>query len=202
MREFLILWVTVGGTTWSFEKDEVGKEPGEFEFATTRNTPAGRWLVQDDGGNRVLTQLDKDPTAGRFALAIVKDSSYRDVRLSVRGKPISGTVDQTVGLVWRYRDADNYYVARSNVLEKNVRLYRIVNGNRIKFAGKEEVDLKAGEWHTLKIEHQGADIRVYLNDRMLFESRDKTFADAGKVGVWTKADSVSDFDDVTVEELK
>jgi len=148
------------------------------------------------------TQLDKDSTNRRFAMAVVKESSYKDVRLSVRGKPISGEVDQTVGLVWRYQDADNYYVARSNVLEKNVRLYRVVKGNRIKFAGEEEVDLKLGEWRTLKIEHQGTTIRVFLNDRMLFESQDKTFPDAGKVGLWTKADSVSFFDDLTAEEMK
>lgn len=188
----------LGIVTWNFDKDEADKEPAGFEFATTAKTPAGKWRVVD----KALAQLDTDKTDKRYALAVVKDSSYKDVRLCVHAKPISGEVDQAAGLVWRYKDADNYYVARSNVLEKNVRLYKVVNGNRTKFAGKEEVKLKAGEWHTLQVEHRGTSIAVYLNDDKLFEAEDKTFPDAGKVGVWTKADSVTWFDDLTAEELK
>ena len=198
----LLFMLWAGGDTWSFEKDEVDQEPAGWEFTTTLKTPAAKWRVQKDGDNRVLAQLDRNATDGRFAMAVVKDSSYKNLRLSVRGKPVSGDVDQAVGLVWRYRDADNYYLARANALERNVRLYRVVNGNRIKFAGKEDVELKTNEWITLKIEHQGTAIRVALNDKELFESQDKILTEAGKVGVWIKADSVSYFDDVTAEELK
>lgn len=198
----LLLAALGGVATWSFEKDEIDKPPAGFEFATTRKTPEGKWLVKKDGENKILAQLDQDKTDGRFAIAVVKESSFRDVSLSVKAKPISGEVDQAAGLVWRYKDADNYYLMRSNVLEKNVRLYRVVNGNRIKFAGKEEVKLVANEWHALKVTQKGTSIQVFLNDQKLFEAEDKTFADAGKVGVWTKADSVTYFDDLTAEEVK
>jgi hypothetical protein len=189
-------------TTWSFDTDDVDKEPAGFEFTTTAKSPAGKWRVVQDGDAKVLAQLDADKTDRRFAMAVAKEPSLADVKLSVRAKPVSGEVDQAAGLVWRYQDADNYYVARSNVLESNVRLYRVVNGNRIKFAGKEEIKLKAGEWHTLRVEHRGATIKVWLGDELVIEAGDKTFEKAGRVGVWTKADSVTHFDDLTVEELK
>lgn len=191
-----------GAQTWSFEGDEVGKAPAGFEFSTTRKTPPGRWEVVDDGGKKVLAQLDEGQEDGRFAMAVVARSSMKDLRLSVRGKAIKGTQDQAAGLVWRYKDADNYYLARWNALEANVRLYRVVNGNRIKFAGKEGVELKADTWYTLGIEQHGQHIAVSLDGKTLFEADDKTFAEAGQVGVWIKADSVTWFDDLSAEELK
>lgn len=191
-----------GAQTWTFSKEDVGKPPAGFEFTTTRKTPAGRWEVIKDEGKPVLAQLDEDLTDGRFAMAVVSGSSYRDLRLSVRGKPIRGEQDQAVGLVWRYRDADNYYVARLNTLEGNVRLYRVVKGNRTKFAGKEGVDLGAGTWYTLAIEQRGEHIVVSLDGKALFEADDGTFTEAGKVVVWIKADSVTYFSDLTAEELK
>jgi len=189
-------------TVWDFEKDEPDRVPAGFEFTTTKGAPAGKWLVRKDGEKKVLAQLDENETSQRFAMAVAKESSFKDLALSVRGKPVSGAVDQSVGLVWRYKDENNYYVARTNVLEENVRLYRVVNGNRIKFAGKEQVALKTGEWHALKVEHRGALIKVFLNGEKLFEAEDRTFADAGKVGLWIKADSVTWFDDLSAEELK
>lgn len=199
---FLFAAALVGSPmTWDFQKDEPGKLPAGFVSASTAETPPGKWVVEKDGPRLVLAQLDQSRVGKRFAMAVVKDSSYRDLRLSVRGKPISGNDDQSVGLVWRYQDQDNYYVARSNVLERNVRLYRVVNGNRIKFAGKENLALEAKAWHALKVEHRGPAIRVFLNDEMLFEAKDETFAEAGKVGVWVKADSVTYFDDLTAEAL-
>ena len=200
--KWLMLVGMAGAATWSFDKDEADKPPAGFEFATTRKTPEGKWLVKKDGENKVLAQLDQDKTDGRFAVAVVKESSYKDVSLSVKAKPVSGEVDQAAGLVWRYKDADNYYLVRSNALEKNVRLYRVVNGKRVQFAGKEEVKLAANEWHALKVTQKGTSIQVFLNDQKLFEAEDKTFVDAGQVGVWTKADSVTYFDDLTAEEVK
>src|SRR6267142_1833863 len=138
MRYLIMALIVPLGTTWDFEKDDVDKPPAGFEFATTAKTPAGKWIVRKDGENKVLAQADTDKTGRRFALALVKDSSFKDLKLSVRGKPVSGEVDQAVGLVWRCQDADNYYVARSNALESNVRLYRVIKGNRTQFAGKDE----------------------------------------------------------------
>lgn len=202
MKWTMMFLLVAADATWDFEKDEIDKPPAGFELAVTGKAPPGKWVVRKEGEGKALAQVDTDKTNGRFALAVVKDSAFKDLVLSVRGKPISGEVDQVVGLVWRYQDADNYYVARSNVLESNVRLYRVVNGKRIQFAGKDEVKLKAGEWHTLAIDHKGAAIRVSLNGEKLFEAEDKTFVDAGKIGLWTKADSVTLFDDLTVREMK
>jgi len=189
-------------TTWTFEKDEVGKPPAGFEFVTTAKTPAGKWEVRQDGDTKVLAQLDAGELGSRFAMAVVREGSFRDLRLSVRGKPISGKKDQAVGLVWRYKDPDNYYVARSNVLEQNVNVYRVVGGKRKELTGKDYVDLKTGAWHTLRVEHKGAAIAVFLGDQKVVDLEDKTFSDAGKVGLWIKADSVTQFDDLSVEELK
>lgn len=187
---------------WTFDTDEVGSAPAAFDLVTTMDAPAARWVVQSDGEGRVLAQLDSDRTDRRFAMAVAREATYTDLRLSVRGKPISGEIDQAVGLVWRWQDANNYYVARSNVLERNVRLYRVVNGNRIKFAGLENVDLQTGAWHTLKIEHVGTRIRVFLGDRELFHADDDAFAGPGRVGLWIKDDSVTWFDDLTAEPLQ
>jgi len=198
----LMLVFGIAATTWDFEKDEVDKPPAGFEFATTAKTPAGKWLVRKDGENKILVQTDTNKTGSRFALALVKDSSFKDLKLSIRGKPISGEVDQAVGLVWRCQDADNYYVARSNALESNVRLYRVIKGSRTQLASKEEVKLKKEEWHTLGIEHKGAGITVFLNGEKLFEAEDKAISEGGKIGLWTKADSVTAFDDLKAEELK
>src|SRR5689334_2551214 len=136
MRIMLMALMIPMGASWSFESDAVDQAPAGFEFGTTARTPPGHWIVRMDGGNKVLAQIDTDKTDRRFALALVKDSSFKDLKLSVRAKPVSGEVDQAAGLVWRCKDADNYYLARSNVLERNVRLYRVVNGNRTQFAGK------------------------------------------------------------------
>ncbi len=188
---------------WTFESDESGQAPAGFEFATTRQTRSGRWEVKQVGETKVLAQTDTDKAKDRFAIAVVKDSSYRDLALSVRGMAVSGEVDQAVGLVWRYQDADNYYLCRSDAREGDVRLYRVVNGNRIKFAEEDDgLKLKAGQWQTLRVVHRGAEIKVYLGDDKLFEAKDKSFPGSGKVGVWTKADSVTYFDDLTAEELK
>jgi hypothetical protein len=186
---------------WTFDDGVVGEPPAGFDFVTTLGAPAGRWVIQQDGERTVLAQLDADRTDRRFAMAVARDVTFTDVRLSVRGKPVSGEIDQAVGLVWRWQDKNNYYLTRSNVLERNVRLYRVVNGNRIKFAGVENVELTTGEWHRLRVEHVGARIRVFVEDRELFAAEDRTFAGAGRVGLWIKADAVTWFDDLVAEPL-
>lgn len=202
MRLLAIGLALLGPGTWTFESDPPGGPPAGFDLVSTRGVGPGVWKVLQDGENRVLAQLEDSAPAYRYALAVVRDSSYRDLALSVRGRPIAGKRDQSVGLVWRCRDENNYYLARSNVLEQNVRLYRVVNGNRIKFGGREGVPLKTGEWQSLRVEHRGAAIAVFLNGEKLFEAEDRTFSEAGKVGVWIKSDSVTWFDDLAVEELR
>jgi hypothetical protein len=184
-----------------FEGEVVGGPPAGFEFARTGGGAEGKWVVRLDKsspGNHVLVQESADPTDSRFPLAVVKDSAYKDVTLSVRAKPISGKVDQGFGLVWRYRDADNYYVTRCNADENNCRIYHVVAGKRVAFQNR-DVKVATNVWHTLKLEAAGNHFVVWFDGTKILDATDDTFKDAGKVGLWTKADSVIAFDDLTIE---
>jgi hypothetical protein len=148
----------------------------------------------------VLAQLDADATDYRFPVAVVESSSFKDVRVSVSCKPVSGNVDQGCGLVWRFKDPDNYYLTRANALEDNVNLYRVKGGSRSEFAGwNGKVASKA--WHKLRVDARGDRFEVYFDDKKILDEKDSTFHDAGKVGVWTKADSVMQFDDLSATPL-
>ena len=198
--------MTAQTRTFDFEQDVIGQQPKGFSFAHTAKTGApGRWVVQQDGGAKCLAQTDADSTRSRFPLAVVSDVSAADVDLSVRFKPISGRVDQAAGLVWRYQDEDNYYLVRANALEGNVVTYKVQNGKRSDLPVKGEgrtYGKKAGvpsqQWGTLRIVANGPRTEVYSNGTKLYEVEDTAFTAAGKVGVWTKADSVTCFDDLTV----
>jgi hypothetical protein len=131
--------------------------------------------------------------------------SAANVDLSVRFRPISGRVDQAAGLVWRYQNEDNYYLVRANALEDNVVVYKVEGGKRtdlpVKGEGRtygKKVDVPTGQWSTLRIVANGHLFEVYFNGLKLYEVDDATFAQPGRVGVWTKADSVTQFDDLTV----
>src|SRR5205807_7015900 len=121
---------------FDFEHDEPGQAPSGFEFGRTGEGRPGKWVVREEegapSGTRALVQTDADQTDFRFCVAHA-GPPLKDLRLSVRCKPISGKVDQGCGLVWRLRDADNYYLARANALEDNVRLYHVVKGRRRQF---------------------------------------------------------------------
>jgi hypothetical protein len=189
-----------------FEQDAVGQPPSGFVFGHTRKAGApGRWIVQQDGGGKFLAQLDPDRTGNRFPVAVVADVSAADVDLSARFRPVSGRVDQAGGLVWRYQNEDNYYIVRANALENNVVLYKVQNGQRMDLPVQGEgrtygkpADVPAGQWSTLRVVAAGSRFEVYINGRRLYEVEDATFTGAGRVGVWTKADSVTHFDDLTV----
>jgi len=189
-----------------FSSDTVGLPPKGFEFGHTAKTGSpGRWVVQADGSNKVLAQLDADATRSRFPVAVVADMTTADGDLSVRCRPISGKVDQACGLVWRYRDENNYYIVRANALEDNVVLYKVETGKRtdlpLRGEGRtygKKVEVPANQWSTLRVTAAGPRFEVYFNGTRLFEVEDSTFTQAGKVGVWTKADSVTHFDDLTI----
>jgi hypothetical protein len=189
-----------------FSDDPVGQPPRGFEFGHTARVGApGRWIVQAEGTNKYLVQTDPDSTRSRFPVAVLSDVSATDVDLSVRFRPVSGRVDQAAGLVWRYRDADNYYIVRANALENNVVLYKVESGKRtdlpLKGEGRtygKKAAVPAGQWSTLRVVVTGSLFEVHLNGAKLYEVEDATFSQAGKVGVWTKADSVTQFDDLTV----
>ena len=189
-----------------FSGDTVGQAPSGFVFGHTAKTGApGKWVIQQDGANKVLAQTDADSTRSRFPVAVLADVSAADVDLSARFKPVSGRVDQAAGLVWRYRDEDNYYIVRANALEDNVVLYKVEKGRRtdlpVKGEGRtygKKADVPAGQWSTLRVVASGPRFEVYFNGTKLYEVEDATFVQPGRVGVWTKADSVTQFDDLTV----
>jgi hypothetical protein len=192
--------------TMDFTADAVGQAPRGFTFGHTQKTGApGAWVVQDDGGNKVLAQTNADSTRARFPVAVVTDVTAADVDVSVRFKPIAGRVDQAAGLVWRYQDEDNYYIVRANALEDNVVLYKVQRGRRtdlaVKGAGRtygKPAEVPTNAWSTLRVVAAGPRFEVYFNGNKLYEVEDATFATAGRAGVWTKADSVTQFDDLTI----
>ena len=185
---------------WSFDGDEVDGAPAGFSFGRTGNGKQGRWVVRAAAGApskpNVLVQLDADATDARFLVAVVDGSSFRDVKLSVSCKPISGTVDQACGLVWRFQDANNYFLTRANALEGNVRLYHVKGGNRGERASWSG-NVATKTWHKLAVEAKGDRVVVTFDGQKVLDAKDSTFTEAGKVGVWTKADSVTEFDDLS-----
>jgi Domain of Unknown Function (DUF1080) len=197
--------------TWSFDKEKVQDlPPGWLSEHTGQGSP-GNWKVVADptapSQPNVLAQLSDEATNYRFPLAIVEKTHYKDVVLSVRFKTISGARDQGAGLVWRFRDANNYYVVRANALENNVVLYKMQEGKRISLAptGTPEktygvkTRVPGNTWNKLGVQVKGSLFTVSLNGQKLFEVEDNTFAAAGKIGLWTKADSVISFDDLTAD---
>ena len=189
-----------------FTQEAVGQAPKGFEFGlTAKEGRSGRWVVQAEGKEKFLAQLDDDRTRSRFPVAVLAELSPTDGDFAVRFKPVSGRTDQAAGLVWRYQDENNYYIVRANALENNVVLYKVQNGKRtdlpVKGAGRtygKPSKVPSGQWGTLRVVVRGSLFEVYHDGRKLYEVEDATFPRAGKVGVWTKADSVTYFDDLTV----
>lgn len=188
----------------SFDSDQIDSPPSGFSFGRTGSGPAGRWLVraEPDAPSRpnVLAQLDADDTSFRFPVAVADAPSLRDLRLSVRCKPVSGRVDQACGLVFRYRDENNYLITRANPLESNIRLYYVKDGKRRQLASWSGT-VTAGAWHDYPVEARGDHIQVFWDGSKVLDHRDSTFMDAGRAGVWTKADSVTYFDDLAIAPL-
>ena len=190
---------------WDFESDQVGEPPKGFSLTRTGEGRLGRWVIQEatgvlGGKNHVLAQVTTDPTDYRFPMAIVDEPIMGNGRLSVHCQPISGQVDQACGLVFRYQDANNYYVTRANAREGNVRLYTVQGGQRRQFATWNGL-IAPQVWHELRVDVRGDHLEVFWDGQRVIDAHDHTFKDAGKVGVWTKADSVTYFDNLRVEPL-
>jgi hypothetical protein len=189
---------------YNFDQDHAGALPTKFHSGLTGGGSAVRWEVRADptapSAPNVVAQLSADTTDYRFPLLIADEASFRDVDVRVKFKAISGKVDRAAGIAFRLKDANNYYIVRANALEDNYRLYHVVNGRRVQFAGA-NFKVNSEEWHELRVEVIGNKIVCYYDEQKKIEATDDTFKEAGKVGLWTKADSVTYFDDLLVKPL-
>jgi hypothetical protein len=197
---------------FDFSQSESGATPNGFTAALTGGGGPVAWRVQQvedaPSGNNVLAQLSNDPTNVRYPHVVLDSFTAQDVDVSAKFKTISGEVDASGGLVFRYQNPDNFYVVRANSLEGNVVAYKTENGRRSNIGVKGEGDaygVKASvphqTWNTLRVITKGSLMEIFLNGRKLFEVEDDTFTEAGTVGLWTKADAVTQFDDLTIKRL-
>jgi hypothetical protein len=169
-------------------KYDLGVENPKWKFL------AGQWGRRASGGRQVLAQtVETQP----WAVAILEDHKFSDVDVSVRFRPISGKEDASGGIIFRARDGRNYFLVRANALENNFRLYTLVNGKRSTIASSRVKEPSLGAWHSIRVVALGPKIQAYLNGTLLLDHSDKTFTD-GWLGLWTKADSVTEFADLEV----
>ncbi len=178
----------------AFDDMPAGKPPAGFTFGRTGQGAPGAWVVREGA----LAQTSTDNTDYRFPVALYEGGAWKDLALSVRFKTVSGEVDRAGGLVFRAKDENNYYIVRSNALEDNTRLYRVVDGRRKQLGGKNH-EVSPDGWHTLRVEAAGEKIAVFYDGEKVIEEKDATFPEKGNVGLWTKADAVTLFDDLAVE---
>ena len=206
----ILFGATVAGAAESvdFEGDSVGAPPKGWTLTMTgRGSP--KWTVERDDTTPSKGLVLKQSGKATYPLALKEGTSIKDGFVEVKFKPISGSEDRAGGVVWRARDANNYYIVRANALEDNVVLYKTVNGARspLDILGRKggygvKAAVPANQWHALRVEFSGTRFKVLFNDKALFEVEDATFAEPGMVGVWTKADSVTAFDGFTFGEKK
>ncbi len=190
--------------TFDFEKASPGELPGGWSQHHTGEGKT-RWEVMGTMGEHVLAQLHKNNPSDHFNLAVYDDLRAQDLTLSVRLHGVSGKHDQGGGLIWRYQDPGNHYIVRANPLENNVVLYKMEDSVRtdLPLVGKGKTygvktDTLGLAWHTLKVKVKGPRFTVFLDEEQRFEVEDSSFLQAGKVGLWTKADAVTWFDDLKV----
>lgn len=208
----LILAASAWAQRVTFDSAKAGAVPPDWTVAMTHDGGAPKWEIVSDPSApskpNVLAQTSTDDTSGRFPLAIYEKASFTNGSLTVRFKAISGERDQAAGLVWRYRDPDNYYIVRANALEDNVVLYKVEGGKRLSLEPKDTPSKTYGvkhkvpkqTWSTLKVSFDGPRFEVSFGGAKIMEIEDKTFTAPGKTGFWTKADSVTYFDDFQIEK--
>jgi hypothetical protein len=190
--------------TFTFAKGDLNQVPAGWTAAQTGKGKSEWKVVVDDTApgktGFALAQATADPNA-LFNLCVADDTSFKDVEVTVSFKANAGDKDRGGGVVWRYQDADNYYVARMNPLEDNFRVYKVVGGKRSPEFQNADVRVPAGEWHALKVTMVGDKIECFLDGKKYLEATDGTFARAGKIGLWTKADARTSFDTLTLKPL-
>jgi hypothetical protein len=192
----LLAWALLGGPamaeTINFDSDTVGTLPNGW-IAGVTGRGSSRWSVEADQSAPSKPNILKQSGSGEFPWCVLRGASLVDGFVEVKFKPLSGKEDQAGGVVWRWKDGDNYYVARANALENNVSLYYTRKGRRttIKYV---DAPVAKNQWHTLRVDFAGKRIEVALDGRRYIEVDDEQIAGEGSVGMWTKADSVTAFD--------
>ncbi|HEX3135216.1 MAG TPA: family 16 glycoside hydrolase, partial [Planctomycetota bacterium] len=193
-----------GPVTAAFDGDVVDKPPAGFTVHTIGPGRPSQWLVKKvvdaPSGSQVLMQCDDDDTNNRFPCVLSNAGRYGDVRVEVKGKGISGNRDRSFGVIARAIDEKNYYVARCNTVNENVRLYVLIDGKRTELA-EWEGSAAPGVWHSIALEVKGDHLTVFFNGKKVIEKQDGTLPGAGRVGLWTKAEAVSQFDDFKAAAL-
>jgi hypothetical protein len=177
----------------NFDQATAGSLPPGWTCGVTgRGSPV--WKVETDSSAPSQPNVLKQSGRGTYPWCVKKDVSIKDGYAEVKFKPLEGREDQAGGVVWRWKDGDNYYIARANALENNVTIFHTVKGTRHEF---KSVNMKvaSNQWHTLRVDFDGNSFKVLFDGKVALEATDDTFKDAGAVGVWTKADSVTAFDD-------
>jgi hypothetical protein len=181
--------------TINFDDGIVGEAPAGWT-ATKTGSGEPRWTIEKDDTATSKPNVLKQSGVAAYPVCLKNDTSVKDGFVEVKFKAVSGKDDQAGGVIWRAKDADNYYIARANALEDNVCIYHTIKGKRTE---KKRTDMKVApkEWHTFRVEFVGDHFTVMMDEKKAIEWDDKTFTEAGMVGVWAKADSVTLFDDFT-----
>lgn len=183
------------------EKMDLSAPPPGFEFARTGQGGPAQWAVVSDAtasGGKAIEQTSTDRIDYRFPLAIYTPLLLKNGEVSLRFKSVAGKIDQAAGIAMRLTDADNYYVVRANALEDNVRFYRVVKGRREELKGA-NLKVSGNEWHTLTLKAENDSFTVTFDGKELYRANDPTFTEAGRVALWTKADSVTRFDRIEIK---
>ena len=220
MRHTPARWTIIATALFLLEVNDMSNQAVSFESTQIGAAPEG-WTSTLTGSGDPKWTVESDPTApsklsvlrqsGRatYPLILKNDTNIKDGFVEMKFKAIAGSQDRAAGIVWRVKDANNYYVLRANALEDNVVLYKTVGGVRseLDIVGRKggygvSVPVPANTWHTLRVDFKASRFIASFNGKQLFEVEDATFTDAGKVGLWTKADSVTLFDQVTYGETK
>src|SRR6266404_6154876 len=181
--------------TVNFDDMKTGAPPPGWT-ATQTGKGSAKWTVEKDDSAPSKPNVLKQSGQATFPVCLKNDTNIKDGFVEVRFKPISGKEDQAGGLIWRAKDSNNYYIARANALEDNVTIYHTINGRRTE-KKRASAKVASNQWHTLRVDFQDNHFTVTLDGKKAIDWDDNTFKDAGKVGVWTKADSMTLFDDFT-----
>jgi hypothetical protein len=184
-----------GAETVNFDDMKVGTPPRGWTAMQTGSGMA-KWAVEKDNSAPSKPNVLKQSGQATFPVCFKNNTNIKDGFVEVKFKPISGKEDQAGGVIWRLQDGNNYYIARANALENNVTIYHTIKGKRTE-KKRTNVEVPSGAWHTLHVDFRGNHFTVTFDGKKAIEWDDGTFKDAGKVGVWTKADSVTEFDDFT-----